>query len=547
MGRRTLADEFRSQANKPSRNGTVPPFRGDSHGESISWEPPVALTPTAALPAFPLETLPGWLARWVAAEAEALQVPQDVPGMLVLGIAGAAIAGKYRVSPRPGWEEPCNIFVVCSLPPGERKSAVFADATAPVNKYEAELIRECGPRIAELETEHRQLEAKLKHIENKIAREDDPEEAYRLKQQAKELARELAEHVVPDLPQLVCDDVTPEKLSNLLERQGGRILQASAEGTAFEIAKGRYSETANFDVYLKAHAGDQLRTGRMSRDAEFVEQPALSCALAVQPDVIRGLAESATMRGRGFLGRWLYSIPTSNVGSRKVRPAPVPTDVADAFRTYMLSLWRLPQPQGPDGRPAPILLTFAPGADRALQEFETWLEPQLAEGEDLSYLAGWANKLAGAAVRIAGILHMAGAVTSSPMWPPVVGEDAARQAIVLARGYLVPHARAAFGLMGADERLDDASRVVAWLPRGISLNSLNNLNGVAPFTVSTSEVHVGVFGGRRKVEEVEGVMELLVKLHYLRAESGRQPRQGPGRKPSTRYEVHPAVLATAQK
>ena len=71
------------------------------------------------------------------------------------------------------------------------------------------------------------------------------------------------------------------------------MLLASAEGTAFEIAKGRYSETANFDVFLKGHAGDPLRVGRISRDSEAVNSPALSCALAVQPDVISGLAEQA--------------------------------------------------------------------------------------------------------------------------------------------------------------------------------------------------------------------------------------------------------------
>src|SRR5262249_55470340 len=156
------------------------------------------------------------------------------------------------------------------------------------------------------------------------------------------------------------------KLGNLLWRQGGRILQASAEGTAFEIAKGRYSETANFDVYLKGHSGDPLRIARMSRDSEFVDQPALSCALTVQPDVIRGLAENASMRGRGFLARWLYAIPVSQVGRRKTKPAPVPKQVSEAYRTNMLALWRLPGRVGPDGRPEPIWLQFSPGADRAL-------------------------------------------------------------------------------------------------------------------------------------------------------------------------------------
>jgi hypothetical protein len=542
----------------PDRNGHNDPEAGDSassQGRQGSpqdaaaepWEPAVPLTANAVLPMFPTDALPAWLSRWVNAEAEALQVPRDLPGMLALGVAGAAIAGKYRVMARAGWEEPTNLFVVCCLPPGERKSTAFAHATAPVEEYEAELCREEAPRIAQKASEHQQLEARHKHIVNRIAKEEDSKKRSELQQKAKELAQELANHVVPDIPQLVCDDVTPEKLGNLLARQGGRILQASAEGTAFEIAKGRYSETANFDVYLKGHSGDPLRTGRMSRDSELVIQPALSCALAVQPDVIHGLAENASMRGRGFLARWLYSVPVSQVGHRKVKTTAVPREVSEAYRSNMLSLWQLKGLVGQDGKPTPNWLAFSPSADGILQDFQQWLEPQLAEGEDLSFLAGWGNKLAGTAVRIAGILHMAAIVSSKLDWSLVIGEDVATQAITLARDYLLPHAKAAFGQMGSDRRLEDASRVVAWLPRCISLNSLNILNGVAPFTVSTSEVHVGVFGGRKKVEQVEEVMGLLVKLNYLRPREDGPKGRGRGRSPSPRFEVNPAVLAAAQR
>ena len=80
------------------------------------------------------------------------------------------------------------------------------------------------------------------------------------------------------------DDETLESLSKTLIEQGGRLLQAAAEGTAFEIAGGRYADDENFDVYLKAHDGDYLRTGRIGRGRQSHESPALSCGLAVQPD-----------------------------------------------------------------------------------------------------------------------------------------------------------------------------------------------------------------------------------------------------------------------
>ena len=99
----------------------------------------------------------------------------------------------------------------------------------------------------------------------------------------------------------LCDDETPERLSKLVAEQNGRMLQASAEGTLFEIVLGRYADRSNFDVYLKAHSGEYLSVGRITREADRIEKPALSIAVAVQPGVIQGLAENASLGTRGFL------------------------------------------------------------------------------------------------------------------------------------------------------------------------------------------------------------------------------------------------------
>src|SRR5262245_39109492 len=95
--------------------------------ESMAWEPPLPFTAADEGPPFPSESLPGWLAEWVEAEAEATQTPPDLGANLALATAGAALAKKFRVVVRPGWAEPTNLFVVVALPPGERKSQVFAD------------------------------------------------------------------------------------------------------------------------------------------------------------------------------------------------------------------------------------------------------------------------------------------------------------------------------------------------------------------------------------------------------------------------------------
>ena len=47
--------------------------------------------------------------------------------------------------------------------------------------------------------------------------------------------------MVPSLPCLIVDDITPESLATELARQEGRIAALSAEGGLFDIIAGRYS------------------------------------------------------------------------------------------------------------------------------------------------------------------------------------------------------------------------------------------------------------------------------------------------------------------
>ena len=74
--------------------------------------------------------------------------------------------------------------------------------------------------------------------------------------------------VVPTMPRLLADNVTPEAAASLLAEQGGRLAVLSAEGGIFDILAGRYSGgMPDLDVWLKGHAGDPLRVDRKGRAA----------------------------------------------------------------------------------------------------------------------------------------------------------------------------------------------------------------------------------------------------------------------------------------
>ena len=99
------------------------------------------------------------------------------------------------------------------------------------------------------------------------------------------------------MPRWLVDDATPEALAGLLATYG-RIALLSPEGDVFDQMAGRYNQQAgpNLGVYLKGHAGDLLKVDRRGRPPEYVERPCLTIGLAVQPEVLRGLASRPRVR-----------------------------------------------------------------------------------------------------------------------------------------------------------------------------------------------------------------------------------------------------------
>jgi replicative DNA helicase len=506
---------------------TTSAARGD-HG----WAPPVPFGDTGAVPAFPVEVLPGWLGEYVAAVATATQTPPDLAGMLALAVLATVAAGAVEVQPRPGWREPLCLFVAVGMDAGARKSSVFAALTRPVADFEHQQAAAALPAITETATLRRIADQTAAQAEAAAGKAPADQQEER---QAEAIARaaEAARLVVPPLPRWLVDDATPEALAGLLATYG-RIALLSPEGDVFDQMAGRYNQAGpNLGVYLKGHAGDLLKVDRRGRPPEYVQRPCLTIGLAVQPEVLRGLAGRPGFRGRGLLARFLYSLPASLVGRRQPGAPPVPPAVADRYTLELQALaTSLTTHAGTTGDEGPALLGLDQEAAELLLAFEGDLEPRLAAGSgDLAQLAGWAAKLAGATCRLAGLLHLAGHLRDG--WARPIGTDSFAGAIRLA-GYLIEHARAVFDLMGADSRVDDARWLLDWITR----------TGQVQF--SRRDAHQAARGRFRKATDLEPALSLLEEHGYLRRvdpEPSRDPH-GRGRPASPRFLVNPLYPST---
>jgi replicative DNA helicase len=485
-----------------------------------AWQPPLPLVDTGTLPEFPLEALPGWCAAYAAAVAEATQTPRDLAGMIVLASLATCAGGRVRVEIKSGWEEPLNLYVLVALPPGERKSAVFEAVTSPLSEFEEERAQALAPVVTEAAIRRRTLERAAEKAETEAANAKTAEAREACIQRAAQLAMEAESIIVPAPYRLLADDATPEILASLLAQQGGRIALLSPEGGVVGQMAGRYSPSrvagANLGVYLKGHAGDRLRVDRVGRASEYVPRPALTIGLAVQPEVLRTMADVPELGGLGVLARFLYSVPRSLMGDRNADPDPVPSGLA---HEYALKLTLLARNLDAAGKPRAI--PFTAPSKRLLIEYSAALEPRLGETGDLRYMRDWAGKLPGAIARVAGLVHLAGSVRGA--WGEEVAPVSVESAISVGN-YAIEHARAVFGLMGADPQVELGRRLLRW----IADRALTEFSRRDAFDQLRDQ-------RLQKVTDLDRALELLLAHGYL---ARMATFRGPGR-PSVRFRVNP--------
>lgn len=466
------------------------------------------------LPYFPNNALPDVLSEFVEAESHFTQTPSDLTALLCLAVCGAVLAKKIRIEARTGFSEPTNLYVCVILDPGNRKSSVLADATRPLRELEKELVEQARPQVARLASERRQDEKRLAALEKRGI--DDAE----ARQEAIDLAIELAESPVHELPRLLVDDATCEKLGMMLADQGGRIASFSAEGTVFDLMAGRYSKSGmpQMDVYLKGHNGDDLITDRVGRNTVQVSSPALTCGYTVQLDVIKRMSLIPSFRGRGLAARFCYAVPQSWIGSRQVACQAVPENVKYDYDQLVRRLFAFE---------GPFTIHLTQDAAQTFQCWEAEVERMLADGGDLEAMRDWGAKLHGATLRLAAILHC---VDNSPQ--ELVSQQCIDNAITISR-YLISHAEAAFDAMSAleDSTTDGARYLIRWIEN----------NDLQEFSRRDAHQH-----GRRKfktVEELDAPLNELIVRGYIRPQPSRSDPSIPGRKPSPRYDVNPALFS----
>lgn len=494
-------------------------------------EPPIAPVSFDALnvPDVDPALLPPILGEFCGAVAEGLQVPFEL--VLINALSCVAVAGqrKFKVQVRQDYTEPVNIYALAALPPGERKSATADACKRPLIDWEAEAQEEAQESIRNTLSERKTLEKAIEAKRAKAGSANTAEDRRALIDEVKALEAELPE--VPAAPRLLIDDVTPEAIPAFMEGQLERAGIIEAEGGLFDILAGRYSKgVPNLDAVLKCWSGEAVHVDRKSGPPIVLHDPALTICLSPQPEVVRGLADKPGFRGRGLLGRFLFLLPRSRVGSREVEPRPIPQAVQARYAAKVRGLLALPWALGSDGKPTSYLLQIAPDAYREWADFHRDVEAELRPGGELELIADWGGKLHGAAARLAGLLHLV--EYDAPHLHPI-GLGTMQQALGLA-AVLTEHAKATFALMGADPDIECAKHILAWIVD----------SRIDAF--QAREAFERVKGRYSKMELVKAGLSILEERAYVFLAQVPAREQGKaGRSPSPGYSVNPLAFGGA--
>lgn len=461
---------------------------------------------------------------YIVALAEAHQVPVDLPAMLLLPIVAITISQKAEVRLRPDWLEPACVWTLVLLASGNRKSAILRQLLEVIYTWERDEAERLKAQIAEEEEERQLNERRLKQLRTRSTEDDT--DADQARQEAIELAKELAEEEPTAAPQLVTTESTTEALAGLLVDNHERILIASSEADPLDVMLGRYSRgQPNFGILLAGQSGDSFRVQRRGRKPDHLERPALSIALTVQPDAVEGLFSSRQAKARGVLARFLACAPQSPLGSRKTDPEAVPAHLVRAYDDALRRLLDRPL----NTEIGPLVIPLSAKAAALFHQFREKIEPELGPTGQLNDRTDWAGKLCGNVGRIALILHCLevwGLRANSANCRDEICTETMTAALAWVP-YLIDQEALVAGVVGTDPVALGAERISRWLYR----TRKETFSRREAFE-NCKNVH------RRKVSDMDPCLELLQELHHIYPLPPAE-RPGAGRSPSPRFLVNP--------
>ncbi len=422
------------------------------------WNPPLPLEEVPLNP-WPDNVFPSPFEQFVNELARSTETPIELSAMLTLSAVATASQNRYQVQVKSDYHEPVNLWPVIVLPPASRKTKVYGEVTAPLRKWESEQKAIMEPLIKSAQSKRKTAEARLKELRILASRADETQYDD-IQNDIELLEQELVE--VPSCPQIWTSDVTPEQLATIMSTNDEAMSLLSDEGGIFDILGGLYSDgKANIDLFLQSHSASPVRVDRGSKPPIFMERAILTMGLTIQPEVLKNMCRNKTFRGRGLLGRFLYVMPKSNIGSRTFCEAPMDKECVQLYQRALQTLMNHPV-SVKNGKRSLCSLILSEEAYAKWLSYAKTVESLMGEEiGHLSHITDWAGKLPGAIARIAALLHIMRYAFEKP-WQHQISSEDLTSAVKIGHA-LTKHALVVFDLLQQDNAMQVAGTIYQWI------------------------------------------------------------------------------------
>ena len=242
-------------------------------------------------PPFPVDALPESCRRYVREAATSIGCAPDLVAVPLLGLLSSAIGNSRQVELKRGWNESAAIFAVVVAEPGDKKTPAQKAALAPLWQAQKKLKKEYQEEYEVYEEELRHWEA-----ERKVA--------------AKEGEPAPPKPKEPVLKSVVVDDVTVERLADILDENPRGVTSAQDELSGWVLSMNQYKtggKGADRQFWLRVWSNAPVKVDRKSRKVPaIIPEPWVSVVGSIQPEI---LPELHIGRNDGMLDRFLYSYP----------------------------------------------------------------------------------------------------------------------------------------------------------------------------------------------------------------------------------------------
>ena len=239
------------------------------------------------VPPFPMDTLPPAVREYVEEAAASQRCAVDLVAVPALVFAGAVLHSSVRIAVKRRWDTSPTLYAACVGAVGDGKSPALRAARYPLDVFEREIEDDYRGRYAAYQS---QL------TEWKVARK----------------AERGPEPRKPVREQYFVTDCTMEALAGYLANQEHPVVYIADELVAWIKACDMYRGGQGTDRqnWLSIWSNGPIKTGRRTREGEYVERASVCVVGGVQPGIVKSVGEGED----GLCERILWSFPPPGAG-----------------------------------------------------------------------------------------------------------------------------------------------------------------------------------------------------------------------------------------